>query len=287
MLHLHPRLLAVTAAAGLALAWSPAQALACPVAPHAPTANAITVTSTGDNYRVAGHLKPGTATIRWVNADDEWHMMTLGRLKRGVTVHKMVAALSQGEQAAKALLADGPDAAYGSPAVLSAHQSETVTMEHLRPGTYVMICFMAEPNGTTHWQLGMVRTIQVRGATDTESVSDEGTIAVDDDGITLPVGFDGRGTYAVRDTGTRPHNFSLAHLDHGVSLADFVGSVGQAMSTGGEPTGGELVSGIDLLAPGQRAYLTLHLPAGRYGYLSVQDLTGPGLPPQSGVIDLP
>jgi hypothetical protein len=60
------------------------------------------------------------------------------------------------------------------------------------------------------------------------------------------------------------------------------------MGTGGviDGGGGTLVGGIDALAPGQSAYLTLDLKPGHYGYISSADMTGPDLPAQSGEFDV-
>ncbi|GGB25231.1 hypothetical protein GCM10011492_14080 [Flexivirga endophytica] len=287
MTHRTGRSLAALAAAGLTIALTAGTSSADPIAPAAPVANSITITSTGDNYLLHGGIRPGTATVRWVNADDEMHMMAFARLKPGVTLDKIRAALAQGEENAYPLLADGPDMAYGGPGMVTAGQGETVTMTHLRAGAYVLVCFMMEPDGTPHWAEGMVRILQVRGAAETEAPATAGTITVDDDGINLPAGFTGHGTYAVVDTGTAPHSFSLARLDQGTSLLDFADSVGMASGMGTQPSGGALVSGIDSLNPGQTAYVTLDLAAGHYGYLSPWDMEGPALPPQSGEVTIP
>lgn len=286
-----PRSMRVLAAgtAVLALAMAPITAQADATAPSSPTDNAITVTTTGDNYQISGHLFPGTGTIRWVNSDAEMHMMEVARLQPGATVKKLLAALNSedGEQAANAYLADGPSGTYGGPGLLTAGQGETVTMTGLQPGTYVLVCFMTDADGVPHFMQGMITTINIRGHEGTQAPSSVGTIAVNDSAIALPDDFTGQGTYAVTNTGTAPHSFSLAQLDPGVTLADFAESVGFAMGTGTQPGGGALVAGVETLSPGQTSYLTLDLTSGHYGYVSTQDIMGPDLPPQSGEFDLP
>lgn len=275
--------------AALALAMAPLTAQADTSAPPAPVANAITVTSTGDNYQISGHLSPGTGTISWVNADDEMHMMEVARLQPGTTVKKLLAALNSenGEQAASKYLADGPTAAYGGPGLLTAGQGETVTMTGLQPGKYVLVCFMVDADGTPHYNQGMITTLNIRGAEHAEAPTSVGTIDVNDTGINLPQDFTGQGTYAITNTGAAPHSFSLAELDPGVGLAQFAGSVGEAMMMGTQPQGGGLIAGVETLSPGQTSYVTLSLTSGHYGYVSTEDIAGPDLPPQSGEFDIP
>ena len=50
--------------------------------------------------------------------------------------------------------------------------------------------------------------------------------------------------------------------------------------------GGVLDGGVDSLLPGQSAYVTLDLPSGHYGYLSMDDAQGPTIPAQHGEFDV-
>lgn len=280
--------LALAGAVGAApahAAVAPASASAAHSSPTtAPVRNAVTVRTTGMNFLPSGSLHPGNASLTWVNRSPEAHMMTLARLRPGVTVAQVVAALHISEDSVYPLLADGPDASYGSPAVVGAWASTTVTMKNLAPGRYVMICFATDADGVPHWQMGMVAALEVRGAAQHQVPRTEGTIRLTDRAITLPEGFDGRGTYRVVNTGTRLHAIQLTRLLHGTTLAAYNAWIGQQMATG-QPVdggGGVLEGGIDVLAPGQSAWLTLDLRAGHYGYVSTTDIVGPELPPQHG-----
>lgn len=279
----------VVAATALACSACLAGAAPGPAAPAArpgPMANAVTVTTTGMNYRVSGRLHPGTATLRWRNRDDEAHMMGFARLRPGVTLRRLVAAQRKGDHAVAALLADGPDATYGSPAIVGAHQSTTVTMENLRPGRYGMVCFLVAENGMPHWKMGMVNILTVSGAERQGTPRTVGTIRITDHGIALPRAIRrGTGTFRVVDAGRRKHDLQLVRLMNGTTLAAY-NAVTSGNMRSGKPIdggGGVLVGGIDALSAGQAGWLTLHLPRGRYGYVSTADITGPGLPPQSGV----
>lgn len=257
--------------------------------PAAPVDNAVTITMPGMSYEVSGTLRPGIGSITLANTDDVAHMMAFAHLKDGVTLDQVKDALATSEDALGALLAEAPDTSYGTPDVLGAGQTETITGVAFKPGTFVLACFLMSSDGMPHWQMGMIGELTIEGDPATEKPADSGTIVIDDAGITVPDGFAGHGTYLVTNTGAQPHNLSIAWLDSGTSLADYAGHVGQAMGTGGaiDGGGGLLVGGIDALAPDQSAYITLDLRPGHYGYISSADMTGPELPQQSGEFDVP
>ena len=258
-------------------------------AQSAPTSNAITISTPGMSYVVSGPLRPGVASITLRNDDDEAHMMSVARLKPGVTLDQVKAALAKSEDAAGALLADGQDkSVYGTPAPVGAGQSTTVTAEHLQAGDYVLVCFFNDNTGTPHFKMGMVGELTVTGDEATDTPHSDGTIAVDDSAITLPDGFTGQGTFLVSNTGNAPHSISFARLDPGTTLDAFYQHAGEAMNSGKaiDGGGGVLDGGVDSLLPGQSAYVTLDLPSGHYGYLSMDDAQGPTIPAQHGEFDV-
>jgi uncharacterized cupredoxin-like copper-binding protein len=253
-----------------------------------PVDNTVTITMPGMSYEVSGALRPGVGSVTLVNDDDVTHMMAIAHLKDGVTLDQAKDALKQSEDAARTLLAESPETSYGTPALLGPGESETVTALDMKAGHYLLVCFLTAADGTPHWQMGMVGELDVEGDPATDKPASDGTITVDDSGITLPDDFTGHGTYLVTNAGEQGHALSLARLDDGTSLAQYAGYVGQAMGSGGvvDGGGGVLVGGIDALAPNQSAYLTLDLQPGHYGYLSPTDMTGPDLPAQSGEFDV-
>ena len=146
-------------------------------------------------------------------------------------------------------------------------QSTEVVSDAIDPGTYAVLCFLPGPDGMPHVAMGMAAQFTVAGDEVTAIPDPDGTVTLADDGITLPDGF-GSGTYAVTNTGTTPHSFSLASLQG--SLDDLFGYIGgrfaQNQPIDGGP--GALVGGVAALQPGQTAYLVIDLPAGHYGFVS-------------------
>lgn len=277
-----------TASPDTASATPPSQTPEPPQPAKAPIGNAVTIDTPGMRYQVSGPLRPGIAAITLTNSDDVAHMMAIARLKDGVTIKQVTDALAQGEDAVTALFADSPDTSYGTPSLVGAGQSTTVTAVNLPAGHYALICFLSGSDGMPHWQMGMIDELDVTGDKATEKPASDGTIVIDDTGVTMPDGFTGSGTFEVVNKGKSPHGFSLAKLEQGTALADFAGHVGMAENSqqpidGG---GGVLAGGIDALAPGQSAFLTLALKPGHYGFISPEDMKGPDLPPQHGEFDV-
>jgi hypothetical protein len=251
--------------------------------------NTVTVSAPGMSYDVSGDLHPGVATIHFQNDDDVTHMLGMARLKDGVTIDEVRAALDKGEEEAGKLLADRPEeAVYGVPAAVGPGQSSTATMVDLPEGHYVLLCFFTDDDHVPHWKMGMIAELTVTGTEATAVPTSDGTIGIDDDGITLPKGFDGHGTFEVENSGSKDHSISFAKLDEGTTLDDYYQEVGRAQSTqvSMDVDGGVLVGGIDDLLPGQKAYLTIDLPQGHYGYVSTADAQGPEMPAQHGEIDI-
>jgi plastocyanin len=236
--------------------------------------NAITIEGFEMGYKVSGKLRPGTATITFKNTGGTTHMMAATRLKDGVTLDQVKAALKRSEDAAAPLMADGPDAStYGTPALVSAGESSTVTAVNLKPGNYAILCFVPGPDGMPHAAMGMISMFTVEGDPVTTAPKSDGDIDISDTAIKLPDGFTGKGTYKVTDSGQKPHTISFAKLDAGKSLQDYFAYVGGKFAANQPPDGGggTLVGGIDSLLPGQTAYVTLDLKPGHYGYVSTEE----------------
>jgi plastocyanin len=251
--------------------------------------NAITIETPGMEFDVSGPLRPGVATITFTNTSDEAHMLALAPMKPGVTLDQVKAALDQSEDAVGALLSTPPEqAVYGTPAQVGAGQSTTVTSKDLPAGNYALVCFFTDDSGTPHFKMGMVAQLEVTGQKATDEPKSEGTITIDDSGITMPDGFDGHGTFLVTNSGKAPHSISFAKLDDGTTLDAFYQHVGEAMNSGKavDGGGGTFAGGVDGLLPGQSAYLTVDLAAGHYGYLSNTDANGPAMPVQHGELDV-
>ena len=130
-----------------------------------------------------------------------------------------------------------------------------------------MVCFLPGPDGMPHVAMGMGGQFTVSGTGSDRAPTSQGTVQLTDHGVDLPAGF-GHGTYAVTNTGTTPHSFSLARLAGSLDAyySYIGGQFAQNKPIDGGP--GTLVGGVTALLPGSTVWLHVDLPAGHYGYVS-------------------
>ncbi|MGH3744163.1 MAG: hypothetical protein ACRDTP_04815 [Mycobacteriales bacterium] len=223
------------------------------------------------SYRISGAPHAGLIAFTFSNHGTYAHEMGISKLKPGVTLAQVKTALSapDGEAAATKLL-DNPDAEYPVPSIVGPGLSVTVTSD-LGPGHYVVTCFLPGPDGMPHVAMGMIGefTVDPSPSTDQPPKSD-GTVALTDTGITVPASFASGGTFAVKNTGTAEHDFSVARLKSAGTLQPYFQCVSGSFekSTPVDQCAGTLSGGVEALAPGATAYVTLHLASGQYGYVS-------------------
>lgn len=222
-------------------------------------------------FSVTGTPHAGRIAMHFVNRGRYTHEMSLARLKKDATVAQLRKAIRQpdGEKAAAKLLVN-PDGEITGPALLGPGLSETVYAP-LKAGRYVVICFLPGPDGMPHALMGMIAGLRVRSAAGTVAAPHtDGTVRLTNHRIVLPKNFKRGGTFAVTNTGTRPHDLSLAKLNGKTTLPQLFGCVGQAFATSTviDKCPGTLAGGVTDLAPGRTAYLRIALARGHYGYVS-------------------
>lgn len=260
---------------------------ASPTTQAAPAPNALSVTAhdsgSAMSFDVSGSPRQGLVRITFTNAGKYAHEMGISMMKPGVTLAhlKTVVLGKNGDQKAQALL-QNPDAEYPVPSILGPGRSE-VDAAKLPAGHYVVICFLPGADGMPHVAMGMIDEFTVTAGRSTEQPPQtQGTVELSDKGITVPAGFGAGGTFEVKNTGSKPHDFSLAQLA-GKTLPDLFQCVEGAFGKGTpiDKCPGTLAGGVNTLQPGESAYLTMTLPAGKYGYLSTE---GDGADLQAGLV---
>lgn len=278
-----------TAAAAAAQTPLAAASVTSSATPATGTKNIVAIealdSASGMSYRISGSPHAGLATLEFTNKGDEAHEMGLSRLKDGVTLGQLKKLLLSGkpdsEQKARALQID-PDIEIGGPAILGPGLSEKVVLP-LKPGHYLVTCFLPGKNGMPHAAMGMIGEFSVgRSGSVAASPDAQGLVTLTDHGITVPAGFAGDGTFQIANKGTKPHDFSIAKLAGAPLPAYFqcvAGSFGKGTPIDKCP--GTLSGGVMTVAPGASVYLTLpKLATGKYGYVSTQ---GDGADFQAGL----
>lgn len=233
--------------------------------------SALDVRALDYSYRITGTPHAGLIDFTFSNKGKYAHEMGLAKLKPGATLAQVTAALADpnGEAAAAKLL-DNPDAEYPVPAIVGPGLSVKVT-SNLGAGHYAVTCFLPGPDGMPHAAMGMVGEFTVAPSPSTEQPpKTDGTVELTDSAINLPANFASGGTFAVKNTGTSGHDFSVAQLKAPSTLQPYFQCVSGsfAKSTPIDECAGTLSGGVETLEPGATAYVTMRLASGHYGYVS-------------------
>lgn len=267
---------------------SPAPATSAASTQPAPAANTLSITARDSadamSYDISGSPHPGLVQITFTNAGDDTHEMGVSMMKPGVTLAQLETALKgkNGEEQARGMLIH-PDAEYPVPTAIGPGGSE-VELTTLAAGHYVVVCFFPDEHGMPHVLMGMIGEFTVAGDPSQMQKPQQaaGTVTLTDKGITVPAGFGTGGTYEVTNSGTKPHDFSLAKLA-GKTVPQLFQCVESSFGKGTpiDKCPGTLAGGVNTLRPGESAYLTMTLPAGNYGYVSTE---GNGADLQAGLV---
>lgn len=251
-------------------------------ADHNGKENTIEIEMVDYGYKVEGTLETGVATITSKNTGEEWHMAGLGKLKEGKTVEQLVEALKSsggpeggGEEDPTADFIDQENE-LGSPGhILQPGRTQSLTVDVLDAGTYVMLCFLpTEGEGTPHFAKGMVGSFDVEEKRSTASEPHEDiTVALPDDaeptGIPTEVKT-GSHTFKVTSSGAKGKDFAIVQLNEGKAVEDFDRYFGAELfeKEGGPAKGaaklapGTILGSTFEIGPGQTIWMTVDLSAG-------------------------
>ena len=220
--------------------------------PPEAAASSISVEARDHTYSLASGSSPiaaGVVPIRLSNQGSAVHQAVVARLPEGMSVSSYLAA--------------EPPVRWVGGVNGVEPGSVGVGWADLRPGRYVLLCFIATPEGVQHLHEGMAQELEVVDAgARAAAPSSVATVALDDFSITLPSEGLGRpGVYRFTNSGAEPHEVILIRLREGKTLADAAayqasGSVGPAPYT--------FVGGPGVVSPGGTMYARLSLSPGSY-----------------------
>lgn len=173
----------------------------------------------GDEYAyvMPDRIEGGAVTMRFTNTGEELHEYALARVDDGRTKADVEAYLAD-----PANLEGGPPdwiEDVGGVPTLSQDQEISITRE-LRPGLYVMLCFVPAPDGKPHIAHGMVRTFEVGASGNAALPEPEAVITATDDGFEIPALTAGEQTIELRNGAATPREFYLYSPNPGVTLAE-------------------------------------------------------------------
>ncbi len=249
---MNPRVLLVPALAASALA------VGAPPAPTWPGAGEGIVTVVASDYRfeLPGTLPAGPTIFRLLNRGKQVHHLALLRLPPGRTLAEVRAALARGG-AEPTWLTD-----EGGPNALDPGSAGEVVVE-LRPGEYVLACFVPAGDGEPSLAHGMLRELIVTPADGKAAPEPEPDLTISFDGygfgLSAPLTA-GEHRLRVRNEDRRSHELVLFRLEPGKTAAQFLA---WAESMRG-PAPGAFEGGVSALAPGRENEAIVELHRGRY-----------------------
>jgi uncharacterized cupredoxin-like copper-binding protein len=214
----------------------------------------VRVDATEFAYVMPEVIAGGAVTFEFVNAGRDLHEFALVRLDDGRGVEDILAAFDTAQEP------DWWDAASlpGVPLLSPGHEVR-VTASLDSQGTYAFFCPLPTADFTPHMALGMVRTFEVAAARDRPVPAPDVVITATDEGFEVPLIPAGRVTVELRNTGRRPHEFSLTAYHAGMTSAAV-----EAWFESGQPdpAPASFLGGIQAIAPGTSVFLQLQLQPG-------------------------
>ena len=117
----------------------------------------MTISATEYDFPGLDGLRPGTQTVKVENRGQLEHNWGLFEPEPGKTGQDLVAYFGAGAPPGSAPFRGIP----GLVANLRRGEEAMRTLE-LKPGTYVLFCFVVDPDGRDHFEKGMVKEFTVR-----------------------------------------------------------------------------------------------------------------------------
>lgn len=208
----------------------------------------MTVIAKDFSFELPSQSPAGLTTFKLVNHGPSLHHVQLIRLDEWKTGDDFLAALKAG----------GPNPP-------EAGDTATAAVD-IKPGNYVLVCFIPSADGVPHLMKGMTHALTVTEPTHAaapEPTADLVVKLVDFDfQLSQPLSA-GRHTVRIENGGAQPHELAIIRLEPGKTPADFT-------AWGERPEGpapGRLFGGVSGIMPGARAFVEVDLPPGEYALI--------------------
>lgn len=218
----------------------------------------IVITASDYTFAAPAQVEAGLVSVTLKNDGQEPHHVQLARLNDGVDIAQFQEAMQAGPEAF------GLVTWAGGPAVVDPGASQTVTVE-LTPGTYLLLCFVPNHEGTPHIALGQMSSMEVvepaepqTGVTQPQA---DGIVKMLDFSYVLPTDIKaGPQVWEIANEGEQPHEINLIKLADGKTMADVQAFMHNPHGAPPFNNAGGL-QGID---PGESGWLHLNLTPGEY-----------------------
>ena len=257
---------------------------------QAPSVQTTAITAADYSFTAPESIGGGLVRLTLANNGKEEHHAQLFRLNDGVTLQdfqstaqKAIKALPEkGEIVFRDILAKGTLEGGPSSTVPGGTNDAIV---NLKPGQYVVVCFVSGADGIPHAGKGMVKplTVTVPSATQPTPPESQVKMSLKDYAFTdTPNIKAGKTVIQVSNDGREPHEMAIVHLK-GIKAADLQKIIsapppapGAAPPPGPPPF--ESAGGIQAISSGETAWTTLDLKSGDYVYLCFVPSSKDGTP---------
>jgi len=218
----------------------------------------IIITANDYTFGVPAQVEAGLVSVTLKNEGQEPHHVQLARLNDGVDIAQFQEALQTGPEAFDLVTW------AGGPATVDPGASQTVTVD-LTTGTYLLLCFVPDHEGTPHMALGQLASMEVvEPAEPRANVSQPKAgkvVKMLDFSYVLPAEVNaGSQVWEIVNEGDQPHEINLIKLANGKTMDDVAAFMHAPQGAPPFSNAGGL-QGID---PGESGWLYLDLTAGTY-----------------------
>ena len=223
--------------------------------------NAVEVTLQDYAFAVEGEAAAGPLMVNFNNIGEETHHAIIGKLDEGKTLEDVQKVVEKG--------LEGPPPPWfdDSPAdmtVLSPGQSAGIALD-AEEGTYVLLCFMPDPEGKPHITHGMVQTFDVTAAEETAEIEADQELSMTEDGVEAPELSSGTSTITVTNDASMPGEFFVGQLAEGKTLEDIDPWFGKGQP---DPAPITFFGGTHTFKPGESVTIAVDLEPGDYQIVS-------------------
>lgn len=226
----------------------------------------ITITTVDHGFSAPAEVKAGLTRVTIQNDGHAPHHAQLARLKDGVTLDKIFAAMQEDPMSIVPMLAW-----VGGPSVVDHGGSSTVTLQ-LEAGTHMLLCFVPDEEGLPHLAHGMMGTMEVLPAHGEERAQPAADLSLRF--LDFAYAFSeaipsGPQTWEIVNDGEVMHEITLVRLNDGATMED----VAHFIHAPQGPPPFASVGGMQAMDPGATAWLHLDLTPGDYlGICHIPDM---------------
>lgn len=228
-----------------------------PQSHHASALREILIKATDFSFEAPKVIEGGLVAVTMENDGAELHHLQLARLRDGVTLDQVQKVLTEGPEEALFALVEW----IGGPSLVSPGGRSRVVL-NIPEGQYLLLCFVASPDGVPHFAQGMAVPLTVTASsTDVSEPKADVSVTLTDFAFTMPAQIEaGKQIWKVTNKGAQPHEIPVARLMPGKTLQDALRFL-QAPE-GAPPF--EFVGGLQALDSGRTGWAELDLPPGEY-----------------------